>query len=149
MGILSDYKKSWLYKYSGAGLLEQGLDSLTKGLQNDLKDHPGSGASAIRDVADFYQSEVVEKDDLRTAQVESVLGGVPIVGSVLRGLEGVQQLEDYYNNAGKVPEYPLGNSLSGAGLGAGVSSGVSALTGNGPGYKAGKMSLEDFYYSYY
>lgn len=147
MGILSDYKKSWLYKYSGAGLLEQGLDSLTKGLQNDIRDD--SGISGIRDMADFYQREVVEKDDLRTAQVESVLGGVPIVGSVLRGLEGVQQLEDYYNNAGKVPQYPLGNSLSGAGLGAGVSSGVSALTGNGPGYKAGKMSLEDFYYSYY
>lgn len=140
----------YLRDYTPAGILKKGVDTLTAGLSYDLQGHDSPIANGVRDVADLWQEEVTDKTDLRLAQTESVLSGIPIVGSIIRGVEGAQQLEDYYNNTGQTPQYPAGTSLSAAGVGAGISSlGSTIAGGQSQGYKAGKMSLEDFYLSYY
>lgn len=68
-------------------------------------------------VNDFIENEVINKADLRGAEVESVLSGLPIAGDVIKGVEGVNQIEDLYANTGKIPEYPGATSASGAGIG--------------------------------
>lgn len=61
---------------------------------------------------EFVQNEVVNKSDLRGAQIEAFLSGLPFVGGMIRGIDNAQQLEDLYNNTGQVPSYP-GNQSGG------------------------------------
>lgn len=69
------------------------------------------------DVSKFFENEVVNKSDLRGAQVESVLSGLPYAGDLLKGIEGVSQYEDLYNRTGKVPRYPALQSGGAGSLG--------------------------------
>lgn len=77
------------------------------------------GGNATNDLQQFIQREIGDKADLRGAQVESMMSGLPVVGGLLKGVEGAERLEDLYNNAGKTPAYPaLNNSgASAAGIG--------------------------------
>lgn len=67
-------------------------------------------AIGLNGLADFMESEIA-KSDLRGAEVEGVLSGLPVVGDVIRGVEGVNQMEDLYSNTGKVPNYPGSQNL--------------------------------------
>lgn len=96
------------------------------------------GGSAKNQVSDFFRDEVTNKSDLRGAQVDSFLGGVPLVGSFIRGIEGVNQLEDLYNRTGKVPAYP---SLQGVGAGA-LAHGLSDIARK---IEGGSHDLAEFY----
>lgn len=62
-----------------------------------------------------------QKADLRGAQIESVVSGLPYVGDVIRGVEGAQQMEDLYNNTGKTVAYPGSQGLGAGSLGRGLS----------------------------
>lgn len=68
-------------------------------------------------VADFYDREISKKSDLRGAETESFLSGLPFVGDFLRGVEGVSRLEDLYNNTGKLPAYPAGGGVGAGAIG--------------------------------
>lgn len=79
------------------------------------------GGHFENDVSKFFKNEVADKSDLRGSQIESVVGGLPIAGDIVRGIEGATQLEDLYNRTGKTAEYPafqggpassLGHSIS-------------------------------------
>lgn len=70
--------------------------------------------------AAFMKREVVNKSDLRGAQLLEGLSNVPLVGNVIRGIQGVNRLEDLYNNTGRTAYY-AGSGVSGAGaLGSGA-----------------------------
>lgn len=97
-----------------------------------------SGSNGLRDVADFMQNEIVNKADLRGAELETFLKGLPIVGGVINGFEGINQLEDLYRRTGKVPAYPGANSPGAAGIG----SSLSQLTRK---IEDGSNSLHEFY----
>lgn len=94
--------------------------------------------SPATDIADFIDREVVDKSDLRGAEVETFLRGFPIVGGIINGAEGINQLEDLYRNTGKVPAYPGASSPGAAGLG----SSLSQLTRK---IEDGSNSLHEFY----
>lgn len=79
-------------------------------------------AKGSKDVAQFYQNEYSNKADLRGSEIESLLSGVPVVGDVLRGVNGVQQMEDLYNNTGKTAAYPASQNLGASGVGYGAQS---------------------------
>lgn len=68
------------------------------------------------EVSDFFQREFIDKADLRGTEIGSIMAGLPVVGGVYRGIEGINQLEDLYNNSGKTVEY-LNKNLGGAGIG--------------------------------
>ena len=100
-------------------------------------------------VDDFIQNEVIDKSDLRGAEVESVLSGLPIVGDVVKGVEGVNQLEDLYDRTGKVPAYPAETRSGGAGIGRAVGTltrkienGTHDLAEYYSGEKLGPMPVE-------
>lgn len=96
------------------------------------------GGTAKNQVSDFFRDEVTNKSDLRGAQVDSFLGGLPLVGNFIRGIEGVNQLEDLYNRTGKVPAYP---SIQGVGAGA-LAHGVSDIARK---IEGGSHDLAEFY----
>lgn len=58
-----------------------------------------------------------EQRKFDNAYWESILGGVPYIGPLIKGVEGANQLEDLYKNTGKVPAYPAISGTGGAGLG--------------------------------
>lgn len=96
------------------------------------------GGHYENDVSKFFENEVVNKADLRGAQVEAVLSGLPYVGDFLKGIEGVTQYEDLYNNTGKVPRYP---ALQNGGAGA-LAHGVTDITRK---IEGGTHDLAEFY----
>lgn len=67
-------------------------------------------------ISDFWK-DTSQKADLRGAQLEGFASGLPVVGDVIRGAEGVTQMEDLYNRTGKVPAYPGSQSLGTGSLG--------------------------------
>lgn len=70
--------------------------------------------------ASMMQREVVDKSDLRGAQLLEGMSNVPVVGNFIRGIQGVNRLEDLYNNTGRTAYY-AGSGISGAGaLGSGA-----------------------------
>lgn len=71
------------------------------------------GGLVNNDVSDFFEREIVNKADLRGAEAVSFASGLSGIGDIVRGIEGVNQMEDLYNNTGKVAHYP-GASGSGA-----------------------------------
>lgn len=95
-------------------------------------------SNGLRDVSDYMQNEIVDKADLRGAQLQTFLKGVPIVGGLLNGIEGMYQLEDLYDRTGKVPAYPSSNSPGGAG----IASSLASLTRK---IEDGSHSLHTFY----
>lgn len=95
------------------------------------------GGNARNSVSNFFRDEITNKADLRGAQLDSFLGGVPLVGNFIRGIEGVNQLEDLYNRTGKVPAYPS----QGPGAGA-LAHGVADITRK---IEGGSHDLAEFY----
>lgn len=71
-------------------------------------------------IEDFYRNEFVDKADLRGAEAVSFASKLPLVGGLVRGVEGVNQLEDLYNRTGKVPAYPGASSVGAGGIGKSV-----------------------------
>lgn len=111
---LSDYG-SWLNKAASKGSEIWGKAQKI----NSNYSIPGlawRGITGNKDTpfADMMQREVVEKSDLRGAQLLEGLSNVPIVGNVIRGVQGVNRLEDLYNNTGRTAYY-AGSGVSGAG----------------------------------
>lgn len=96
------------------------------------------GGHFENDVSKFFENEVVNKADLRGAQIESVLSGVPYVGDFLKGIEGVSQYEDLYNRTGKVPHYPALQSGGAGSLGHGLTDITRKIEG-------GSHDLAEFY----
>lgn len=86
---------------------------------------------------DFVDSEIA-KADLRGAELESFVSGFPIVGNIIKGVEGVNQLEDLYNNTGKIPEYPGTSGVGAQGL-------ASAATGITRKIEEGSHDLGEYY----
>lgn len=100
------------------------------------------GGLAENDVSKFFENEVVNKADLRGAELVTGLSGLPIAGDLIRGINGVEQLEDLYNKTGKVPAYP-GGSSNGA---SGVTEGLNDLAkGFSRKIENGTNSLHTFY----
>jgi len=104
---------SWMSDFFGGYV--SGLGNVYKGAVHGVT----GGAGYARNVEDFIQREFVDKASLRGAEVDSVLSGLPLVGNFFKGLDGVNSLEDLYNNSGKVPSYPASQNsgASGSGLG--------------------------------
>lgn len=75
------------------------------------------GGHLENDLSRFFTNEVANKSDLRGTQAEAVLSGVPLVGDLLRGVEGATQLEDLYNKTGKTAEYPALQNMGMSSLG--------------------------------
>lgn len=69
--------------------------------------------------------EEAKKSDLRGAEIEGFVSGLPIAGDVIRGIEGVNQMEDLYNHTGKVPAYPGSQNLGTGSLGRAFSENIS------------------------
>lgn len=86
---------------------------------------------------DFIDDEV-SKADLRGAEITSFLRGLPIVGNMIGGIEGVNQLEDLYNRTHKVPEYPGSTGVGAQGL-------ASAATGISRKIEDGLHDLGEYY----
>jgi len=114
---------SWFSDY-----LEKEINSYGKNAANVGKAF-GDVASFItgtnvntNDYQNFMLNEISGKADLRAAQTESLLSGVPIAGDLLRGVNGVQQIEDLYNQTGKVAAYPAAQNLGASGVGYGLQS---------------------------
>jgi len=70
----------------------------------------------MNNLADFLESEY-NKRDLRGNEVEGIFSGLPVIGDFLRGVEGVQSMEDLYNRTGKTAAYGALQNLGSAGLG--------------------------------
>lgn len=121
MSWLSD-GASWLYK--------KAMDNTPAYLV-----HKAFGAKNA--YTDFVESEMA-KSDLRGAELESFVSGLPIVGNVIKGVEGVNQLEDLYNNTGKIPEYPGVSGVGAQGL-------ASAATGIARKIEEGSNDLGEYY----
>lgn len=85
--------------------------------------------SSNNDVSKFFEEEA-KKADLRGAEISSFLSGLPLIGNVIKGFDGINQLEDLYNNTGKVPEYPASQGLASSALGKGIG-GISRKIENG------------------
>lgn len=77
----------------------------------------GLAANTTDKIADLYRDEVSNKSDLRGAETETFLSGLPYVGDMLRGIEGVNQLEDLYAKTGKLPAYPASQGLGAGAVG--------------------------------
>lgn len=99
MSFLSDVAKDVYNGYANVGKYTWSLGGL---YENDL--------------SRFWESEA-NKSELRGAQIEGFVSGLPVAGDIVRGIEGVNQMEDLYNNTGKVLHYPGANSLGTSSLG--------------------------------
>lgn len=101
------------------GWLVDGIGSYYSDWMNAYKEISSLGGLAHNDVSKFFESEQ-SKGGLRGAEVVSALSGVPVIGNIIQGINGINQLEDLYSKTGKVPEY--GTSLTGnaSGLGKGI-----------------------------
>lgn len=92
----------------------------------------------------MIRDEVQNKSDLRSAQLLEGLSNVPIVGNVIRGIQGVNRLEDLYNNTGRTAYY-AGSGVSGAGaLGSAAGQLAKIADGSHDLYEFYSGSLDDF-----
>lgn len=78
------------------------------------------GGLAENDVSRFFEREMIDKSDLRGAEVVSAMSGVPLVGDIIKGINGINQMEDLYSRTGKVSEYGTTSSGNSSGLGKGI-----------------------------
>lgn len=94
--------------------------------------------------AAMMKREVVDKSDLRGAQLLEGLSNVPVVGNLIRGVQGVNRLEDLYNNTGRTAYY-AGSGVSGAGaLGNAVRDIGKIAEGSHDLYEYYTGSMDDF-----
>lgn len=80
-------------------------------------------------IDDFIDSER-SKAGLRGAEITSFIGGLPLVGDIVKGIDGINRLEDLYDNTGKVPEYPAVQNTGTSSLGKGTG-GITRKIENG------------------
>lgn len=78
------------------------------------------GGLAENDVSRFFEREMIDKSDLRGAEIVSAMSGVPLVGDIIKGINGINQMEDLYSRTGKVSEYGTTSSGNSSGLGKGL-----------------------------
>lgn len=94
--------------------------------------------------AAMVKREVVDKSDLRGAQLLEGLSNVPIAGNIIRGIQGVNRLEDLYNNTGRTAYY-AGSGVSGAGaLGSAVGQAAKIADGVHDLYQYYSGTPDDF-----
>lgn len=87
-------------------------------------------SEGINNLEDFFSTmfkdtRSEDQKRLQNARVISFLSGVPYVGNFIQGIDRARQVEDLYNNTGRVPEYPalsggygqLGHAVGSAALG--------------------------------
>lgn len=117
---MSDVSKFFEDLVGGVGSLASSGMRATGDLTQFLTGSRGLASNTTDKVADWWQDEVVNKKDLRGAQTETFLSGLPIIGGVIRGLEGANSLEDLYKRTGKVPAYPGTSPVGAGGLGSAV-----------------------------
>lgn len=101
--------------------LSDRFNDVTYGWGKAWQNFTSVGGLLNNDVSRFFENEIVNKSQLRGSQLESILGGVPVVGQILKGIEGANQLEDLYNSSGKVAAYPAAQNGAAAALGKGLS----------------------------
>lgn len=99
--------------------LADGIGSFYGDWANAWKEVTSLGGLARNDVSKFFEDEQ-KKNSLRGAEIVSVLSGVPIVGDFVRGIQGVAQMEDLYDNTGKTSQYGTTSGGSASGLGTGT-----------------------------
>lgn len=97
--------------------ISNGLDYIYGNWANGWKEELSLGGLAKNDLSRFFESEQ-QKSALRGAEIEGVLSGIPVVGNVIKGIEGVNQMEDLYSQTGRVPAYPGLQNLGSSSLGA-------------------------------
>lgn len=100
--------------------LVDGIGSFYGDWANAWKEVTSLGGLARNDVSKFFESEQ-KKNDLRGAEIVSVLSGVPLVGDFVRGIQGVAQMEDLYDKTGRTSEYGTSSGGSASGIGQGLS----------------------------
>lgn len=123
---------SWLYK---------------TGMENIPAKRVFDAFGAKNAYTDFIDSEI-QKSDLRGAEIASFARGLPIIGGIVGGVEGVQQLEDLYNNTGKIPAYPGSSGPGAQGLaqaGVGVARKIEEGLNDLGEYYAGDRNLNDVF----
>lgn len=119
------------------------VDAFGKAMKSTVGDFSIAGnlSKAItgsNQISDFYQNEFINKSSLRGAQFETFLSGLPGVGGIVKGIDGIQQLDDLYNNTGKVPAYPGAQTTGASGIG-------KALGGVVRKIEDGVHDLADYY----
>lgn len=82
------------------------------------------------DVSKFIDNELTNKAELRSSEVLSFASGLPFIGNVIKGIEGINQLEDLYSNSGKVAKYPALQGSGASSIGRGLD-GISRKIENG------------------
>lgn len=102
------------------------------------------GSKGLGQASKDFWDEQSQKSDLRGAQLESVVSGLPIVGDFLRGVEGATKLEDLYNNTGKVPAYPASQNLGASSLGYGAAAVARIAEGSNDLYEYYSGSPDGF-----
>lgn len=90
---------------------------------------------ATSDASQWMKNEISNKADLRTAQILGFGSGFPILGGLINGWQGAVQMEDLYNNTGKVPAYPGLQSLGTGGIGSAVSQAMRIADGSNDLYR--------------
>lgn len=101
------------------GWLTDGAEYLYGNWANGWKEVTSLGGLAHNDVSRFFEDEQ-KKSDLRGAEIVSALSGVPVIGNIIQGINGINQMEDLYRNTGKVSEYGTISSGNASGLGKGL-----------------------------
>lgn len=98
-------------------LLSDAFENIAKTYGFKKSNFYSLGGHVDNNISDFINNEIVNKADLRGSQLEAVLSGMPVVGNVLRGVEGANQLEDLYNRTGKTVQYPAIQNMGMSSLG--------------------------------
>lgn len=120
---------SWMSSFLG--------DAYKKGLEYTPIYGVHKAFGAKNAYTDFMESEMA-KSELRGAEATTFLKGLPYVGGVVSGIDGINELEDLYNNTGKVPAYPGASSPGAQGL-------ASAATGIARKIEDGVNDLGTYY----
>lgn len=95
-------------------------------------------------VSDYIQREFIDKSELRSSQLLEGISNIPVIGNLVRGVQGVNRLEDLYNNTGRTANY-AGSGVSGAGSAAsGIREAVKIADGVHDLYEFYTGSPDDF-----
>lgn len=94
-------------------------ENVTNGAKWLNEHNPVGHGMYSRDVSNFLENES-KKANLRGAEITSFVSGLPGIGNIIKGLDGINQLEDLYSRTGKVPEYPGVQNAGSSALGKGV-----------------------------
>lgn len=122
---------------------DKGVSTFGKVMESTVGDLSIAGnlskaITGTNQISDFYQKQFVDKSALRGAEIETFLSGLPGVGGVVKGLDGIQQLEDLYDRTGKIPAYPGLQTPGASGIG-------KSLGGVARKIEDGVHDLADYY----